>query len=369
MWLFTFRSLQKKFIPLPLFIFFLIIWYPALASHSDTILHKTDSLYFPSDTWLEITDLEKEGWSSDLLAEAETYTKNLNTEAVVIIHKGKIVRKWGDVHRKLKCHSIRKSFLSALYGIFANKKEIDLNSTLYELGINDNAPSLSRQELEATIEMLLKARSGVYHPALYETKAMAAKRPERHSHAPNTFWYYNNWDFNALGTIFENETNLSIFNAFKDYIADPIDMQNYDPKTDGKYYNGSASIHPAYLFEMDAMDMARFGLLYSRKGKWGNKQIIPEEWVKSSLTSYSDAGENGGYGYLWWIEKDGKHFSGVNAPEGVVTARGSGGHVIAILPKMDLVVVHRVDTFIRGNSVSYSEFGHLFAKILKAYQP
>ena len=28
----------------------------------------------------------------------------------------------------------------------------------------------------------------------------------RSSHPPGTFWYYNNWDFNALGTIFEKAT-------------------------------------------------------------------------------------------------------------------------------------------------------------------
>jgi len=56
------------------------------------------------------------------------------------------------------------------------------------------------------VRMLLEARSGVYHAALYETPAMAKQRPARGSHEPGTFWYYNNWDFNALGTIYEHAT-------------------------------------------------------------------------------------------------------------------------------------------------------------------
>jgi hypothetical protein len=39
---------------------------------------------------------------------------------------------------------------------------------------------------------LLRARSGIYHPALYEDPAMAARRRARFSHKPGTFWYYNN---------------------------------------------------------------------------------------------------------------------------------------------------------------------------------
>ncbi|HLR00625.1 MAG TPA: serine hydrolase [Sphingobacterium sp.] len=343
------------------------LWSSALGNNSG-VFSEADSLYYPSETWLETKDLNSAGWSAALLDEAEDYTRNLNTEAVVVVHKGKIVRKWGNVERKLKCHSVRKSFLSALYGVFVDKGIIDLKSKLEELNIDDNTPSLSKEERQATIEMLLKARSGIYHPALYETKSMAAKRPERHSHTPNTFWYYNNWDFNALGTIFEKETDISIFDAFKDYIANPIGMQNFDPKIDCQYYKGSASIHPAYLFEMNAMDMARFGLLFARGGKWENKQIISSEWIEASFTSYSDAGRNGGYGYLWWVAEDGKHFSGTDAPEGLITARGKGGQVIAIIPEMDLVVVHRVNTSVRGNSVSYSKFGQLLSKILKAYK-
>ena len=77
-----------------------------------------------------------------------------------------------------------------------------MSSTLAELGIDDNEPSLTDVEKRATVRDLLTARSGVYHPALYETPGMAAMRPLRGSHLPGTHWYYNNWDFNALGTIY-----------------------------------------------------------------------------------------------------------------------------------------------------------------------
>src|SRR6266436_1013879 len=66
-------------------------------------------------------------------------------------------------------------------------------------------------EKRATIADLLKARSGVYHPAVAETEWMKARRPARGSHLPGAIWYYNNWDFNALGTIFEPASGTHIY--------------------------------------------------------------------------------------------------------------------------------------------------------------
>jgi len=328
-------------------------------SDSATMLH------YPGKTWETVSSPESAGWSSEKLKEARDYSATINTAAVMIIHNGIIIDQWGETERKFKCHSIRKSFLSAMYGIHVHNGNIDLTKTMKDLGIEDNEPQLTDLEKTATVKMLLKARSGVYHPALYETASMKAARPERHSHAPGTFWYYNNWDFNVLGTIFEQETGTKIFEEFENIIADPIGMEDYQPE-DGEYFRGEDSIHPAYPFEMTARDMARFGLLFARHGKWKDNQVIPASWVEESTASYSDAGASGGYGYLWWVSVDGKHFSGVTVPDGTYSARGAGGHYIIVIPDMDLVVVHRVNTFERGNRVSGSEMGTLLNMILEA---
>jgi CubicO group peptidase (beta-lactamase class C family) len=88
--------------------------------------------------------------------------------------------------------------------------------------------------------------------------------------------------------------------------------------------------------------------------------------VKESTVSYSDAGDAGGYGYLWWVAVDGQHFDGVErVPFGTFTARGAGGHVLAVVPDLDLVVVHRVDTF-EDNDIPYADVGQLLMKIIAA---
>src|SRR5205807_954256 len=86
--------------------------------------------------------------------------------------------------------------------------QIQLSKTLADLGIDDRSP-LTAVEKSATVSDLLKARSGVYHPALYETPGMATARPARGSYAPGVLGYYNNWDLNPVGTIFERAATVT----------------------------------------------------------------------------------------------------------------------------------------------------------------
>jgi CubicO group peptidase (beta-lactamase class C family) len=334
---------------------------------SSTVLAQQE---YPGESWRQAAKPEDLGYSSKRLAKAIEFTEGLNTAAVVIVVDGVILDQWGEITMKYIAHSIRKSLLSALYGHYVRNGTIDIDATLKDLGIDDLEPSLTEEEKTATVRDLLKARSGIYHDAAAESPGMKALKPKRHSHKPGTFWYYNNWDFNVLGTIFEQKTQKDIYKAFKEDIADPIQMEDFQP-TDGMRGRIKESIHEAYHFRMTARDMARFGLLMLRKGKWNGVQIIPEDWVEESTRPHSDASLYGSdaYGYMWWVAKDGhrfKHMPGVNLEEGTYSARGYGGHYIFVIPSHNMVVVHRVNTYIRGNSVSAGAVGTLLRLIFEA---
>ncbi|MFC1555352.1 serine hydrolase domain-containing protein [candidate division KSB1 bacterium] len=323
---------------------------------------------FPGKTW-EIADKPEDyGYSSQKLAEAQEFTKTIRTAAVTIVVNGVIIDEWGEVERKFMTHSTRKSFLSAMYGKYVRNGTIDLTKTMWEIGIDDEPP-LSAVEKEATIHDCIKARSGIYHTALYESAGMKRLKPERHTQKPGTHWYYNNWDFNVLGTIFEKFTGKKIFEAMKEEIADPIGMEHFEAE-DGEYVTGRESIHAAYPFIITAHDMARFGLLMLRKGNWNGNQVIPADWVEESTDYYSDAAlySSDGYGYMWWVvKKDNNfpHLPGVELEEGTFSARGAGGHYILVIPDRDMIIVHRVNTF-ENNSVSSGQFGRLVRMILDA---
>ncbi len=291
----------------------------------------------PQESWQQYATPEEAGFSSEQLNKAKVLYDSLDAVAFMVVYDGKILFSWGDVERRFMCHSIRKSLLSALYGIYVADELIDMDKTMADLNIDDK-DQLTEDEKMARVRDLIKARSGVYHPAAYETAGMKASRPKRGSHPRDTFWYYNNWDFNVLGKIFEQETKTDIFDAFKNRLAVPLQMEDFRLMDGYHHLEPENSIHPAYPFKLSARDMARLGLLYLNNGKWNEKQIISEEWIKESATSYSDAGNRGGYGYLWWIAGEFKDV-------GMYSALGVGTQIIAVIPGANMVLVQRVNTY------------------------
>ncbi len=363
----TLRSLVTVFVSL-------------LATAQCTVAQQTT---YPDDTWAKVQDPEKAGWSSEILQQAREYSQTIDTAGVMIVHKGLVVDEWGETKRKFNVHSVRKSLLSALVGIYVDEGVLDLESTLADLGIDDRL-GLTQAERQSRFIDILGSRSGVYHPSNLIGEAHSKNWPERGSHAPGTFWYYSNWDFNAAGAIFEKETGKGIFEAFDQLIAQPLGMQDYTYR-DGMYeprsgFGGaqgrSVSDFPAYVFRLTARDMARFGLLYLRKGRWNQKQIIPKDWVERTTRSERPISEYSGHEFYWWTSIDGKPmYPDANTGEGAYAAHGAGGHRITIMPSYDLVVVHRVNTNDRtvpvggvdpGTSVSSAEYGKLLALILEA---
>lgn len=311
------------------------------------------------------------GWSIEALDAARAFAATIDTAAVTIVHHGRPVYQWGDVSARYKCHSIRKSLLSALIGIYVDEGRIDLEATLADLRIDDRE-GLTERERAATVMDLLTARSGIYHPTHYETPRMVRIKPARHSFGPGTWWCYNNWDFNALGTIFEQCVGASIFEVFRERIAEPIGMEDYrydDTRRDGEYVHSEASMHAAYPFRLSARDLARFGVLFLDGGRWNGTQIVPEKWVRMSVRPYSLAGDRGAYGYMWWVANQDIHFPQMSVPHGTYSARGARGHYVVVVPERELVVVHRVDTDIPGRKVSAMDFGALLEAILQAHRP
>jgi CubicO group peptidase (beta-lactamase class C family) len=272
----------------------------------------------------------------------------MGVAALMVVTDGRVVFEWGNTANNFQAHSMRKSLMSALYGIYVDDGVLDTSRTLEELGIDDIVP-LTSTEKRATVADLLKARSGVYIPAAGEASSMKSKRPKRGSHSPGSHWYYNNWDFNTLGSIFEQETGQNIYQAFDARIGDPIGMQDFFPERLRYTYEYWLSQHPYYGFRISARDLARVGQLFLQAGKWQGtnapnaEQIVPAGWVRESTQPYSRTGKSGtysGYGYMWWIAA--KDYQSIR--KGSFAASGYGGHTLEVLPELNTVIVFRINT-------------------------
>lgn len=291
----------------------------------------------PGETWMRYAEVEEAGFDPARLDSARKNWEALPSSAFMVVADGAVVAAWGEVDRRFEAHSVRKSFLSALYGIYWDRGEIELNKRLKDLGIDDHPAPLLSTEREARILDLLKARSGVFHPAAYAGRTDS--RP-RGSEGPGRHFAYNNWDFNTLAFILRQETGAGIFTAFDEHFGEPLGMEDWRV-SDGYYqYERDKSRYPAYPIRISARDAARFGLLFAREGLWGDTRILSRNWVRRSTATYSFDDEAWGYGFMWWTALEPRF-----RQHRMHAALGTGRQMIAVLPDIDLVVVNRSNTY------------------------
>ena len=302
---------------------------------------------FPGAEWERIADPERAGWSAEKLAAVLERVEAFPTTGLVVVHRGRVLLEYGDVVELSYLASVRKSVLAMLFGNYVADGKVRLDKTLAELGIDDHG-GLLPQELEARVADLLAARSGVYHEASNSGDNLA-DAPSRGSKKRGSYFLYSNWDFNALGTIFEQETGRNIYDALETDLAGPIGMQDFRREAQRKSGDLKKSVHPAYHMWLSTRDMARVGYLMLREGNWAGRQVVPRDWAKKIASRVTPlkamnppAVREGrfGYGYLWWVF-DGRWAKGPY--KGAYAGRGAGGQYIAVLPRLDLVVAHKTN--------------------------
>lgn len=291
---------------------------------------------FPDGTW-QTAAPESLGYSSKKLNKAQERFESTGGVAALVIVKGRIIADWGDTDAAFDCRSIRKSFLSSLFGIYQEKGMIDINKSLSEAGINDQG-KMRESELQTQIKYLMSSSSGIYLPATFES-AIYQNKPARGSSQPGDQFFYNNWDFNVLSTVFNQSTGRDLFEAFGEHIAKPLQMEHFDPiRNTGYLHQPAISEHPAYMFRVSSKDLARFGLLYLNEGNWKGKQLVPKSWVIESTSQRVETGDDFyyNYGYLWWVSKrqDGP-------PRKPFLARGAQSQYLYVDPNNDLIVIFR----------------------------
>lgn len=272
--------------------------------------------------------------------------KRGQTSSMRVLRRGQIVFDYGDPGEVSYLASARKSLVAMLYGPAVARGAIRLDRTLAQIGIDDLG-GLLPVERGATVRDLLMARSGVYHPAANGGDA-SALAPPRGSVRPGERFLYNNWDFNALGAIYEAETGRNLYRAFGEDIAAPIGLQDWRADLQQMRNDTGKSKYPAHHFGLSTRDMARLGQLMLDGGRWRGRQVIAEGWVRRSTALHTSAARVArespfmpqlGYGYLWWVFDPA---TGIDRDlRGAYTASGAYGQFITVVPRLGLVIAHK----------------------------
>ena len=91
-----------------------------------------------------------------------------------------------------------------------------------------------------------------------------------------------------------------------------------------------------------ALDMARLGWLWRNWGRWEEKQVVPEEWLREATRTAPMIREHcpreqWQYGYGFWTNDYGELWPSL--PRDAYAASGAGHQHIWVCPSLDLVVV------------------------------
>ena len=309
----------------------------------------------PGVEWTRATPAS-EGFSAARLEALRAFLKTHQTDAMMVVSRGKVVFEYGDTSLVSKVASVRKSVLSLLFAVEAQKGlNLDTysNQTVTQLGLEDKVPFLEIEK-HATLQQIMMARSGIYIPGGNTLQDKIA--PPRGSYYPGTHWFYNNWDFDAAGIAFEKITHQDIFDAMRDDLAIPLRFQDFDRARQMKNYQ-TVSNHFEYATYLSTRDMARLGLLALRSGAWGKTVWGDPGFIQYSTyptTHFNEIGDwyespgwtgRWGYGILWWAWDAPKYPGDImTGPyQGAFSAMGANGQYITVFPFNDIVVAHKVN--------------------------
>ncbi len=292
----------------------------------------------------------------------------------VILRNGYIVAEWGDPFRVEPTFSVTKSFLSTTVGIAYDRGLLrDVHARVRDsfapvvalkgppsgeggglsppTGAAFDAfevllPFESAHNAAITWDHLLRQTSD-WQGELWG-KPDWADRPRgdleawrtRDRFEPGTNYMYNDVRVNLLALAATNLFRRPLPEILREEVMDPIGASGswrwfgYDNSwivLDGRLVQSvSGGAHWGGGMWISARDLARFGYLTLRRGKWEDRQILSEEWVSMALTPTP---VQRGYGYMnWYLTSDGS---------GAFSHRGAGPNTVYVNPEHDLVIVTR----------------------------
>jgi CubicO group peptidase (beta-lactamase class C family) len=280
-------------------------------------------------------------------------TKERGGPAGVIIKNGYVIAGWGDTNRVDMTFSATKSYLSTMAGLAYDDGLISSVQDKVSAYVWDGTFD-GEYNAKITWEHLLQQTSdwsgslfGLYDWAdRPEPKGSLDDWRYRELKEPGSTFKYNDVRVNILSYALLNVWRKPLPQVLKDRLMDPIGASTtwrwygYDDSwmvMDGEKMQvvSGGGHHGGGMF-ISAMDHARFGLLFARNGTWNGKQLISTEWVEMVQVP---AKANGSYGYMWWLNKGERFWTGV--PDHVYYAAGFGGNFIVVDQKNDLVIVTR----------------------------
>ena len=302
------------------------------------------SLYFPTTGQWETQDLASLGWQTGELDPLLSYLEASNTDAFLLLHKGRIVIEayFGATTStdNKPWFSAGKTLTALLSGIATQEGTLDLETSTQEylgegwsgMPVEEESAILLRHHLSMTTGL----DDGVIDPFCTEPDCLQRLT------APNERWAYHNGPYNLISHVIESASGLD-YNSYTSLkLSNAIGM------------NGSwVDLGFNRIYFSTPRSMARFGLLLLAQGQWDGRQMIESTFLNQMTNSSQSI--NPAYGHLTWLNGQGSYmipgvqvsFAGPitpSAPADMYAAMGRNGQLINVVPSMDLVIIRMGDS-------------------------
>jgi CubicO group peptidase (beta-lactamase class C family) len=310
-----------------------------------------DGVAWPTTQWPRATSNAQ---LDQVVDELFTTDELAVTNAVVVVQAGRVlVERYGGVREffdrpaepitdqsHLLSWSMAKSVLHMVVGTLVDEGRLapDQLAPVPEW----NEPTDPRHQIR--IRDLLSMRDGLDFLEEYEIgresnilemlwgegqedmAAYTANRPLAHD--PGTHFSYSSGSTNILSRIVADHVGYG--EKYHDYLHrrlfDPLGM--HEPVAG---FDGAGVFVASSFLHAQALDFARFGLLYLRGGLWQDTQLVSRAWAATAQLPHSRDEQDGSfYSWQWWVTGD--RF-------GTYWASGYEGQRIVVVPALDAVVV------------------------------
>jgi CubicO group peptidase (beta-lactamase class C family) len=245
----------------------------------------------------------------------------------------------GDRH---DVRSIGKSVTGLLYGIALEQGKVPAPST----PVFDAYPQLveiaDSSKRAITVESLLNMTNGLQwqeggigpnDELRLFWKTDIARYVLGHSleTAPDTAFNYNGGGTAILADLISRGSGQSLDAFARSQLFEPLGISDWEWVRDlhGRpmAFNG---------LRLRPRDLLKIGRLVLNKGRWQDRQIVPESWIAASMKdSFATGVRDYRYGYQWWAGTAQWRGRKVAWHAGF----GNGGQRLYIVPDLDLVIV------------------------------
>jgi CubicO group peptidase (beta-lactamase class C family) len=309
-----------------------------------------------NDGW-EVSSLRDEGIDEEAIEEVSQLIRDTNSYenvlSMLIVKNGKLVHEeYSPYCQRNTLHwmaSITKTITSTLIGIAIDKGFIEsADSKLYELLPQFADNFKDPEKMKVALKHIMTMTSGLdwneqvsyNNPQNSEWQMVESEdwmsyvvsRPMRDE--PGTIFYYNTGGIHLLSAVIKSVSGLYAHQFAEKYLLHPMGIYAYQWNKDPMGYPCTGGTDGG--LGLRTRDIAKFGWLFLKDGKWKGKQIISEKWVKEApITHVTTKGRGRSYAFNWMTGArtiNGKRFD-------YIASFGYGGQTLYIVPEYDLVIV------------------------------